>query len=98
MLRVVFDTVVFVRALLNPKSRCGRLLFKHFEQYQVIVSQATARELLEVVQRPEITIKYPAVSMLEKQRIITPEPIAVIAVVGDPGRFAGELARCWNEQ
>ena len=55
MFRVVFDTVIFVRALLNPKSRCGRLLFQCFDQYQIIVSPATARELLEVIERPEIT-------------------------------------------
>jgi putative PIN family toxin of toxin-antitoxin system len=70
VLRVVFDTVIFVRALLNPKSRCGRLLFQYFDRYQIIVSSATARELLEVIQRPEITHKYKAVATIEIQKII----------------------------
>jgi hypothetical protein len=41
MLRVVFDTVIFVRALLNPKSRCGRLLFQYFDRYEIMPSEIT---------------------------------------------------------
>ncbi len=91
MIRVGFDTVVFVRALLNPKSRCGRLLFQYFDRYQIIVSSATARELLEVIQRPEITRKYKAVATIEIQKIIdllaraeVVEPDNIPALVRDP--------------
>ena len=28
MLRVVFDTVVFVRSLINPHNYCGRVVFQ----------------------------------------------------------------------
>jgi len=91
MLRVVFDTVIFVRALLNPKSRCGRLLFQYSDRYEIIVSQATARELLEVIERPAITAKYKSVAALDRQRMIdllaqaeTVELTTIPAVVRDP--------------
>jgi putative PIN family toxin of toxin-antitoxin system len=91
MLRAVFDTVIFVRALLNPKSRCGRLLFQYSDRYEIIVSQATARELLEVIGRPEITAKYKSVATLDRQRMInllaqaeTVELATIPAVVRDP--------------
>jgi putative PIN family toxin of toxin-antitoxin system len=90
VLRVVFDTVVCVRALLNPKSRCGRLLFQYFDRYQMLASSATARELLEVIQRPEITRKYKAVAAVEIQKIIDllaqaeiVEPQSIPALVRD---------------
>ncbi len=85
MLRVVLDTVVFVRALLNPKSRCGRLLFEYVDRYQIIVSQATARELLEVLQRPELTRKYPALNAISLRRVIDLLAQAeTVAVTGVP--------------
>ncbi len=91
MLRVVFDTVIFVRALLNPKSRCGRLLFQYFDRYKIIVSQATVRELLQVIERSEIIAKYKSVASLDRQRMIdllaqaeTVELTTIPAVVRDP--------------
>ena len=35
---VIFDTVVFVRALLNPYSLWGRLVFDHYHEYRLIVT------------------------------------------------------------
>jgi putative PIN family toxin of toxin-antitoxin system len=54
MHRVVFDTVVFVRALLNPHSRAGRLVFDHSNSYHLILSEPTLVELLEVLRRDEL--------------------------------------------
>ena len=70
MLRVVFDTVVFVRALIHPKSRSGRLLFEYADRFQIVMSQATAQELLEVLQRPELTRKYPALNTISLRQVI----------------------------
>ena len=53
MPRVVFDTVVFVRALLNPHSRAQRLLFDHGTSYELILSEPALLELLEVLRRDE---------------------------------------------
>lgn len=54
MHRVVFDTVVFVRALLNPYSRAGRLVFDYADSYQLLLSEPTLLELLEVLRRDEL--------------------------------------------
>lgn len=57
--KVIFDTVVFVRSLLNPQSFWGRLVFKHTSDYRLIVSPQILVEILEVLQRPELTAKFP---------------------------------------
>ena len=58
MPRVVFDTVVFVRGLINPAGVWGRLVFDHADDYRLIVSGPIVREVLEVIRRPELTRKY----------------------------------------
>lgn len=55
MVRVVFDTVVFVRSLLNVHSRCAGLVFDHAEHYRLVVSEPIVVEILEVLRRPELT-------------------------------------------
>ena len=54
MIRAVFDTVEFVRALINPSGLWGRLVFEHRQKYELVVSAQIVREVLEVIQRPEI--------------------------------------------
>ncbi len=58
MLRVVFDTVVFVRGLINPHGLWGRLIFDHAESYELYLSQPILQEILEVLDRPAIKRKY----------------------------------------
>ncbi len=57
MMRVVLDTVVFVRSLINPFSRCGRIVFDHYQRYQLHLSRPVLEEILEVLQRPELTAR-----------------------------------------
>lgn len=57
MLRAVFDTVVFVRAILNGRSTCGRLLFAYQGQYQLILSTPVVVEILQVLSREELVGK-----------------------------------------
>src|SRR4051812_6127712 len=57
MLRVVFDTVVFVRALLNQHSVCGRLVFGTPDRYQLYLSTPLVIEILQVLAREEIVAK-----------------------------------------
>jgi uncharacterized protein len=57
MLRVVFDTVVFVRALLNLRSVCGRLVFAHQDQYQLYLSTPVVIEIMQVLSRDELVTK-----------------------------------------
>ncbi|HJW84089.1 MAG TPA: putative toxin-antitoxin system toxin component, PIN family [Anaerolineae bacterium] len=70
MLRAVLDTVVFVRALINPRSRCGRLLFEYSDRYTIVISKPTAQELLEVIRRPELMAKYRSLANISPGRVI----------------------------
>ncbi len=54
MTRVVFDTVGFVRGLINPLSRWGRILFDYADHYQLVVSEPVIREVLDVLRRPAV--------------------------------------------
>ena len=58
MLRVVFDTVVFVRSLINPHSRCGKVIFSSSVSYRLFLSPPVLTEILEVLNRPELTKKF----------------------------------------
>lgn len=84
MYRVVLDTVVFVRALINPKSRSGRLLTQHADRYTLIVSRPTAQELLEVIRRPELTEKYSSLGTISPKEIIDIVAQAEAVDVRDP--------------
>ncbi len=55
---VVIDSVVFVRALLNPRSIWGRLVFDYAGRYRLVVSAPIVREVIEVIQRPELVRKF----------------------------------------
>jgi uncharacterized protein len=70
MLRVVIDTVVFVRALINPRNRCGRLFSEHSSRFQMVVSEPIVREVLEVLRRPELAVKYRGLGEMNIRRII----------------------------
>lgn len=57
-MRVVLDTVVFVRALIKPTNACGRTIFLHGNTYRLILSKQIIVEILEVLKRPEISNKF----------------------------------------
>ena len=89
--RVVLDSVVFVRALINPHSRSGRLLADYAERYILLVSKPTAEEILEVIQRPELKQKFRNLGRVNTRRVIDlvtqaqfVEIGAVPSVVRDP--------------
>lgn len=84
MIRVVFDTVVFVRALINPHSACGRLLFAYCSQFQLIVSPPLIREVIKVLHRPELTRKFRSLGRLDLARVLQ---ILAAAESVDPGSF-----------
>ena len=58
MIKAVFDTVVFVRSLINPYGRWGELVFSYHDRYQLVVSKELVEEYLEVLHRPELTGKF----------------------------------------
>lgn len=54
MIRIVIDTVGFVRGLINPLSRWGHILFDYADKYQLIVSEPIILEVLDVLRRPAV--------------------------------------------
>ena len=61
-MRVVLDTVIYVRALINPKGRWGRLVLEIARQHMLITSPEIVREVIEVLHRQEVRDK---LSLLE---------------------------------
>lgn len=84
---VVFDTVIFVRSLINPFGDCGRLVFNS-TGYELIVSEPILREIAEVLARPELRRKYRGVpgrdpamllTLLARARVVNSSPIPATA-------------------
>ena len=69
-LRVVFDTVVFVRALINPRGMWGRLVFEHHQDYHLFLSAPVTREILDVVGRPAIARKFRSLRGFDLTRVL----------------------------
>src|SRR5688572_21564584 len=90
-MKVILDTVVIIRALLDPVSRSGRILFDHSRTYEWIVSQAITAEYLEVTSRPAIASKLARknrskagfLDLLACATVVSPASIP--AVCSDPG-------------
>ena len=70
MLRVVIDTVVFVRSLINPYSYGGKIVFYHNKSYQLFVSEPIVTEILEVLQRPELTQKFKTLKRMDFLKVL----------------------------
>lgn len=70
MIRVVFDTVGFVRGLINPHSFWGKIIFHYSDQYRLFVSRQVLQEIFEVLQRPEITALFHTINGLDREKII----------------------------
>ncbi len=58
MAKIVLDTVVLVRGLINPYGAWGRLVFDRAGDYRLVVSPPLLAEYLEVIARPELTRKF----------------------------------------
>lgn len=69
-MRVVLDTVVFVRALINARNYSGQILSEFSTRYTLLISRETARELLEVIRRPELARKYKRITAINIESII----------------------------
>ncbi len=67
---VVFDTVIFVRSLINPRGTLGRLVFSYASHYRLTLSQPILMEILEVLQRSELTRKFQTLPGLDRSKII----------------------------
>jgi putative PIN family toxin of toxin-antitoxin system len=90
-MRVIFDTVGFVRGLINPRSRWGRILFDHSGTNQLVVSPDIVLEALEVLRRPEVVRLFSTLPGRDPARIVAilqsaevVEPTQTLEVSRDP--------------
>ncbi|CAA9550215.1 MAG: hypothetical protein AVDCRST_MAG73-2794 [uncultured Thermomicrobiales bacterium] len=67
----IFDTVIFVRSLMNPSGRWGRLIFDRRRDYRLVVSAPVVAEVLEVIQRPELVRKYRSIGTRDPAAVRT---------------------------
>ena len=58
-MRVVLGTVIFVRALINPHGKWGRLLFELSDRYVIVLSPEIIKEILSVLYRPGLRRRFP---------------------------------------
>jgi putative PIN family toxin of toxin-antitoxin system len=87
----VIESNVFLRALINPYSRCGRLLDEFVDDYELVLSPAIIRKVLEVLHRPRLRAKFLQITKLDIMHIIAlfeqarvVEPQDVPSVSRDP--------------
>jgi uncharacterized protein len=91
-MRVALDTVVFVRALINPRGLWGRLLFEQADKYVIVLSPEIVKEILDVINRRELHRRFPemaemprmglVLSQLEEAEVV--EPRERLEVCRDP--------------
>lgn len=83
MVRAVFDTVIFVRCLINRRGLWGRIVFDWAEHYQLAVSEATLRETLEVISRPAVVAKFRRITEVDQQFVRAALANATVVEVGE---------------
>src|SRR3972149_1824138 len=101
-MRAVLDTVVFVRALINPAARWGRLLFDLSDRYTLVLSPEIVKEILDVLHRSSLRQRFPQIddvavtrplAVLEQAEVVTPrEPVSVCRDPNDDKFFACAIA------
>lgn len=69
-MRIVLDTVVILRSLLEPRSRAAAVLFDHALAYEMIVSPDIIAEYLDVLGRPRIVSKFPSAGRRNLQVVL----------------------------
>lgn len=91
-MRAVIDTVVFIRALINPRGRWGRLLFDLSDRYVIVLSPEIIVEILDVLHRSSLRQRFPqidgvaverALAIIENAEVV--EPRKRLKVCRDPG-------------
>lgn len=79
-MRVVFDTVVVVRALINPAGRWGRLIFERGDSYITIVSPEILREMLDVINRPKLLKRFAVTKDAPQMQILLSKLAGAVVV------------------
>jgi predicted nucleic acid-binding protein len=93
MLRVVFDTQIYLRALINERSVCGRLFAEWTAHYVLYKTDQTEVELLGLLIRPKIRAKLPQITdetlndaraLLAKAQHVEVKPEDIERICRDP--------------
>ena len=61
-LKVVFDTQIYLRALANLGSACGRLFSDWTSHYTLYRADAIELEIINVFNRPKVRAKFPQIT------------------------------------
>lgn len=61
-LPVVFDTQIFLRALINPNSACGRLFSTWRAEYTLFIAPGIRSEIHDVLTRAKVRKKFPHIT------------------------------------
>ena len=56
--KVVFDTQILLRAAINRKSICAKIIFDLADHYDIIFSEETRHEIEDVLSRPALRNKF----------------------------------------
>jgi len=96
-MRIVLDTVVYVRALINPKGRWGRLVLEVASRHTTFTSPEIMREVIEVLQRQELrdklrhleyTVRFEAIlAALREAEVVQPEDQPSVCRDADDDKF-----------
>ena len=96
-MRIVLDTDIYVRALINPKARWGRLALEVARRHTTITSPEIIREVIEVLQRRELKDRLPAMdyavrfeailAALREAEVVRPEDQPSVCRDADDDKF-----------
>lgn len=89
-MKLVLDTVVLVRALIQPGGKPGQLVYQWRDAFEWIVSPEIAAEYLSVTSRPRLvrkftTLRSRAIVADILSRAVSVTPASVPAICRDPG-------------
>ena len=89
-MKLVLDTVVLVRALVQPGGRPGQLVYQWRDHFEWVVSPEIAAEYLEVTSRPQLvrksaTLRSRAIVAVILSRATSVTPQFTPAICRDPG-------------
>ncbi len=70
VVRLVIDTVGFVRAVLYPNGAWGALLFEYSSRYELLTSNVLDAEIQEVFERPFLREKIGSLYDLRTSRVL----------------------------
>lgn len=94
-MKVVIDTSIFVRALINPYGVNARL-FQWAHKYEIMASEAIIEEILEVLYRSSLHNKYSSITeiriedilnIIEESKIVIPKRKIDICRDSDDNKF-----------